>query len=163
MWLPESTRADLAQDRKAIAEMTLIDEACRHYTAELRQIDEDLELVKASNNATLAGLTPGYWHILRKGTPTTILCLEGPNGEFREPGSFMYSWMLEQDMWNDGARRASQERQKKIAAAQEREKALEREDRIAEFNERWHSATHASVGFGASKRPWTAASAATKG
>ncbi len=162
-WLPESTRADLAQDRKAITEMTLIDEACRHYTAELRQIDEDLELVKASNSATLPGLVPGFWHILRKGTPCTILCLEGPNGEFREPGSWMFPWLQAEDMWNDAAQRDSRERQKKIAAARDRERALERDDRVAEFNERWKSATSVSLSVTDLKRPWTARAAAPTG
>lgn len=156
VWLPESTRSELARDQKAIAEMTLIDEACKHFTTELRSIDADLELVKASNNATLPGLRPGFWHILRKGTPTHIMSLEGPNGEFREPGSWMYSWVLEQDSWNDRTQRMKEELSKKADTAKQREKNREREDRIEELNDRWKHATNVSLSMTDLKKPWRA-------
>lgn len=162
MWLPESTRSELARDQKAIAEMTLIDEACKHFTAELRQIDPDLELVKASNNANVPGLLPGYWHILHKGPPVDLHALQGPNGEFREPGSWMYQWLLEQDGWNDRTKKINRERAEKAESAKQRELNREREDRIEEMNERWYHATHESISFSPTKRPWAARAGARR-
>lgn len=145
MWLPDSSRDDAAEDQAAISEMTMIDETIQHFTAELKSIDPDLELVKASNHASLPGLVPGYWHILRKGMPTTILTLDGPNGEFREPGSWMYDWLLEQDMWNDRTQAMRAEQRQKAERAVERQKQRERQDRIQEFNERLASKNRTQI------------------
>lgn len=163
LWLPDSTREQLAQDNSEIMQMVMIDEAIQHFTRELKRIDADLELVKASNNAKAPGLVPGYWHILRKGMPCNVLPLEGPNGEFREPGSWMYEWMESQDLWNDRAQKENRRRQKDIIAARDREKSRERQDRIDELNERWHSANHVSLSMTDVKRPWRAAAKARVG
>ena len=154
LWLPNTARQEVERDNQAIVQMVLLDEAIKYFNKELKAIDADLELVKASNNATLAGLRPGYWHVLRKGTPTTILCLQGPNGEFREPGSWMFQWLLEQDMWNDATQRERKQRQARADAALAREKERERQDRIAEFNERYKQRTTIQVPTMDFKRGW---------
>lgn len=155
MWLPASTRAELARDERAITEMTLIDEAVRHFTRELKSIDVDLELVKASNNATLPGLVPGYWHILRKGTPCTLITLEGPNGEYREPGSWMFPWLAEQDAWNDRTQQMKKELREKAERAKSREKERERQDRAGQLNELLKWQNNASVSMTNRGKGWT--------
>lgn len=146
MWLPETTRSELARDRQEVMEMVAeVAGVSRHFTTALRSIDPNLELVKAKDSAALMGLKPGYWHVIRKGTPCDILPLEDGMGNPREPGSWMFDWLNEQDLWNERAVRANKERQRRLTAAREKEREREREQRIAEADERWKRANSTQI------------------
>lgn len=125
----------------------MLDRTVKHYTTELKKIDPDLELVKASNTANVAGLRPGYFHVLRKGMPCTLLVLEGPNGEFREPDSTLFDFVHQQDLWNDRAQGINKERQRKLHEARERQTDRERQARVEEANERIASLNRESISF----------------
>jgi hypothetical protein len=92
-------------------------------------------------------LKAGYYHILlhAPGHPTTVLPLEFPDGSYRDPGSWIYPYLEEQDMWNDRARKASRNRQERLRDAENRDRDRERSARVEEFNERWASANRTSV------------------
>lgn len=149
LFLPTSARDHIQKDRAEIAiQYMAIDNTIRHYTAELRRIDPHLRMVKAHDRvAPDSSLKAGYYHILRdmEGTAVNVLPLQYDNGEYREPGSWIFPYLEEQDMWNDRARRASRKRQEAIRAATERQRERERQDRVDEFNERWASANRTSI------------------
>jgi len=149
LYLPQSARSEIEQDRAAIAmQYYSVKGTLDHYNQELRRIDPRLELVRAKDQVEEGSpMKPGYYHILlhAPGHPTTILPCEYDNGEYREPGSWMYPYLEEQDMWNDRARRASRNRQERIREAAARERERESQDRIADYNERWKSANSTQI------------------
>jgi len=149
LYLPQSARSEIEQDRAAIAmQYYSVKGTLAHYNPMLKRIDERLELVKAHERvAEGSPMKAGYYHILlhAPGHPTTVLPLEYDNGEYREPGSWMFPFLEEQDMWNDRARRASRNRQERIRDAGARERERESQERVAEYNERWKSANSTQI------------------
>jgi hypothetical protein len=149
LYLPQSSRAAIEADRAEIAlQYMSVRGALDHYNPMLKRIDERLELVRAHDQvAEGSPMKAGYYHILlhAPGHPTTVLPLEYDDGSYREPGSWMFPFLEEQDMWNDRARRASRNRSERVRAAEERERQRESEDRVADFNERWKSVNSTSI------------------
>ena len=151
LYLPPSARHEIELDRAEIAaQYVQVKGTLDHFNRELRQIDSRLKMVVANDRvAEDSPLKAGYYHILLEapGHPTTILPLEYDNGEYREPGSWIFPYLQEQDMWNDRARHAGRERQRKLNEARDRQSAREAADRAQEFNERWKSANSLSILF----------------
>jgi hypothetical protein len=149
LYLPQSSRAAIEADRAEIAlQYMSVRGALDHYNPMLKRIDERLELVRAHDQvAEGSPMKAGYYHILlhAPGHPTTVLPLEYDDGSYREPGSWMFPFLEEQDMWNDRARRASRNRSERVRAAEERERQRESEERVGEFNERWKSVNSTSI------------------
>lgn len=149
LYLPEAARSEIESDRAAIAAQYMtVKGQLEHYNPMLKRIDPMLELVRAHDRtAEGSPMKAGYYHILRHapGHPTTILPLEYDNGERREPGSWMFTYLEEQDMWNDRARRASRNRSERIRDAAARQREQESQERVADYNERWKSANSTQI------------------
>lgn len=120
-----------------------------HFNPLLKDIDSRLELVRAPENVTDPALKPGYWHILRlePGNVVTVLPVQQKDGSYMEPGSQMFDDLRSADLWSDRVQKDRKETQRKIKAAQEREKVREREDTTREIVERIRSKENASVGW----------------
>lgn len=112
-----------------------------HWNRLLREIDPDLQLVKAMESTTFPGLKPGYFHVLRtpKDAPPTLIAYETEDGEFLEPDSGLLERLRKGDMWSDRVQAAARERDRKLQRAAEREREREREERVDEVMDRlWH-------------------------
>jgi hypothetical protein len=104
----------------------------RRFDAELRALDPYLSLVKAQDNATQLGLTPGYWHVKRD-NPTTIptfIALRGPDGEFVEPSSAHLEMLRRSDLQRKGAFDELVKRHDAAAAKAAKLKETQREERV---------------------------------
>lgn len=149
LYLPGRAAQEIARDRAEIAlQYYSVKGTLDHYNRELKRIDERLELVRAKDQVEEGSpMKAGYYHILlhAPGHPTTVLPCEYDDGSYREPGSWMFPYLEEQDMWNDRARRASRNRQERIRDAEARQKERERQDRVDDFNERWKSANSTQI------------------
>lgn len=149
LYLPQAARSEIEKDRAAIAaQYYSVKGTLDRYNEELRRIDPRLELVRAKDQVEEGSpMKAGYYHILlhAPGHPTTILPCEYDNGEYREPGSWIFPYLEEQDMWNDRARRASRNRSERVRQAAERQRELEREERVENYNERWHAANRTQI------------------
>jgi hypothetical protein len=149
LYLPESARPAIERDRAEVAaQFYSLKSELAEWNAELQRIDPRLRMVKAKENTPAdSPLKAGYYHIVMDvpGHPSTILPLEYDNGEYREPGSWVYPFMEEQDMWNDRARRASRKRGERVREAQERRKEQEQQRYAEQFNERWRAANSTQI------------------
>lgn len=136
-WKPDgsllaSHRAELRQSFDAAAK------ELAYWNDKLKRIDPALQLVRAASNATMPGLRPGYYHVIRDNgnEPPTIIVHEGAEGEWLGPNSYMLERLEKGDMWNTRSVRESE----KVAAAAKREadaeRALEVEDRREELKSR---------------------------
>jgi hypothetical protein len=146
--LPPTTRDEIDRDRRMVSENIMsIMAVKRDFDRDLKQIDDHLEIVKAKDVVTIPGLKAGYWHIVRMnpGHPADILILEYPDGSYREPGSWVFDFVMESDLYNDRARKAHRERQKRAVEARERRKALEAEQRIYEMADRVRFRDHTQI------------------
>jgi hypothetical protein len=135
LWLPEGERADRVEQHEALVRQMLIDHnRLEAWNQELKQIDERLELVRAHDTAKAPGLKPGYYHVLRHnpGGPPSLIAVEGPKGEFREPDSSLFERLKSWDCWDDRVLRDREERQRKLEVARERQQRREHEDRLDE-------------------------------
>lgn len=143
LWLPEAE----ARRQEAVSVIDQVHGALEHFNRELRRIDPYLELVRADPRSTHRMLKPGYYHLVRTppDSPPTVTIWEGPNGEFREPGSELFEWLRHADLWSDRTRRVREKRQRELKRMAEREKAHETEDRREEMYQRLRSKTRLSV------------------
>lgn len=114
----------------------------------LHQIDPDLRLVKAKENAHAPGLTPGFWHVLRKnsiGAPT-LIC-HHREGEYADPDSSLLESLRRNDLWNDRTKRERERSMDELDRQESRRKAREQDERNDEIRERWHAASNPGVSF----------------
>jgi hypothetical protein len=125
-----------------------------HWNRELKEIDPYLELIRAREDSTL--MKPGFWYVLRHnpGAPPSLMCVEGPDGEYVEPNSGLFEKLRSSDMWNAEAERDRQERIRRAEAAEQRRKGRESEDRVQEMAERWAAVTRTQVSMSRSS-PWS--------
>ena len=148
--LPQSARAEIERDRMEIAAQYMsVKGTLDRFNRDLYQIDPRLKMVKAHNRvAEGSPLKEGYYHVLLddpvSGT-TLVKPLQYDNGEFREPGSWVFDELAEEDMWNDRARREGRERARRMREAGERQRTREARERAEHFNERWKSASNVSI------------------
>jgi hypothetical protein len=136
MWTP--TRHQQQERRRREGElqrMVLKHAALKDWNRELKQIDPYLELVFAPESADAPGLVPGRYHLLRHnpGAVPSLIPLQGPEGEFREPDSSIFQLLRESDLWNDQAERARRKTQEKLDQARERRRQREHEQRVEEM------------------------------
>jgi hypothetical protein len=135
------------------------------WERELKALDPYLHLIRAKENAITPGLKPGYWHVMRidpLGGPPTLIVLEGPDGEFREPGAWVYDKLRSMDMWNDRAMREQKRLAKQMEDAQQKRKEREDQDRQEEIMERWKAATQVRVSM-SRDNPWSQNAAGRRG
>jgi hypothetical protein len=110
----------------------------RHFDAELQRLDPYLSLVKASESADQAGLTPGFWHVQRKNPETmpTYIPLTDDKGGFAEPQSHHLEMLRRADLQRPGAFEEFKRRQDERVREMERRKADQAEQRRTEIAER---------------------------
>lgn len=138
--------------------MAVLHDEVAHWTKELKQIDESLQLVWAPENVTHPALVPGRYHIIEERpapTPPNVIPLVGENDEFREPGAWMFDMLQRNNHWSD---RSMKEREKRMADAQKaRERAIarEKEDTALEIDERIKALMNPGVSMAKTDRQWT--------
>jgi len=144
------------QHRAEVFASAIRDARIEHFNRELKQVDEHLELIKARDDATAAGLMPGFWHILRHnpGAPPSLLPLTGDDGEFVEPSDRIFTLLREGDLQNDQVIRARRERDERAAKQRARDKARDAEDRVGLMTEHIKAVSRAHVSM-TTARPWT--------
>lgn len=151
MWVPPAVHRDLLDERRRLDAATLkgleLLEELNAINAELRKIDPHLELVRASPNATLPGLKPGYYHVVRRNpsAPVSVEVLEGPNGEFVEPGSNVFDMLERSDMWSERAMKIRQKKELDTARSRARQKERECLERMDEVRDRLRSLNNEQI------------------
>ena len=135
-----------------------------YWDAELKKIDEDLFMIKAADDATAAGLKPGYYHVIRRiaGGPPAILPIVGDEGEFVEPTSRLFDVLREGDLQNPRAMEARRRRDEEAARRRARDKQRGHEERVSEMMDRWRAANQTSVSM-SRDTPWSQNVAGRKG
>jgi hypothetical protein len=160
VWLPERVRREMLDVRRRHERMVLegleLHQRLKEWNRELKQIDPYLELVRAREGAAAPGLKPGYYHVLRHNpdAPPTLIVVEGPNGEFREPDSGLFDMLREADLWSDAAADERRRRGEALERARDRQRAREREERKEEFLMRFKALESPGVSM-TDARPWT--------
>ena len=161
--LVEDTR-DYAGELQMLA--VLADEVA-HWTRELKEVDEALELVWAPETVEHPALVAGRYHIIehRGGTtppnvlPLTLGFHQGtdPYGDdgFMEPGSWMFDALRRANHWNAAAMKDRTKREQRAQEAAERARIREREERADELDERIKNIMNPSVSMSRGKRQWT--------
>jgi hypothetical protein len=153
MWVPDSTARQYRDMRgEQAAELGEMLEAgvagvLDDWNRVLKQIDPDLQLVKAKENANTPGLKPGYYHVLRRnplGSPT-VLVHEGPDGEFLDPDSSLLEMLRRGDLWSDEALRDREARLRELERQRDRRRELERQERRDEVEDRLKAANNPGV------------------
>ena len=143
----EADRINAAVDRQ-------IGEA-RALQDDLRRIDPTLSLVLASEHSDELD-HPGCWHIRKRiaGGIDEYWPLVGPEGEYREPGSWVLYALEAADLWNDRVHRDRKEAKEKLRAARARRRKLEAEQRIDEGALAGRAAKRVAGPGGMTKRAW---------
>jgi len=109
-------------------------QAAAYWNRELKRIDPGLSLVLGRENADDMDLRAGYWAIRKKvpGSVDAYIVLQGPQGQYREPGAWMLEMLAANDMWNDRVRQDRKRIQRHIAEAKARARQTEKEQRMDE-------------------------------
>lgn len=158
MWVPPKVHSQLLDERARLDAELLegleVVEILEHFTRELQKIDPYLHLLKAKEDATQPGLRPGYFHVVRNppDAPAMVEVLEGPNGEFVEPGSNVFDLVERSDMWSARAMRLRQKKELDAVRSKERDRERERDERVEELYERWKRLNSTQIVVGGT--PW---------
>lgn len=101
------------------------------WNRELKRIDPSLSLVLGKENVEDSELKASYWHIRQRvpGFADGYICLQGPQGQYREPGAWMLDMLLYGDLWNDRVKRDRERIRRHLAEAKERARQTEKEQR----------------------------------
>lgn len=143
-------RADL------LAQLSFQNVVSAAWNPELQKIDPYLRLAKAHETADMAGLRPGFYHLVRlnPGAPPWVQPLTGPDGSFAEPTLRMLEELRASDLQSARANRERDRRRREAELAEESRKQREKEARIDELAERWRAARETQVSMDRSV-PWT--------
>lgn len=162
LWVPPKVDRKLKEESNAYTASveSMVDRfrgILSEYTARLKEIDPHLELIFARPNAAAAGLVPGRYHVMRHnpGAPPSLMVVEGPNGEFIEPGSRLLDEVRAKDMWSPEAVRDRERARARREYEREMERQRETELRQQELLERWRAATQTSISMHRTVTPWT--------
>ncbi len=106
-------------------------EEARHWNRELQRIDPGLSLIWSPPQADDMELKPGRFMIRKRvpGSVDAFIPLEGPEGQYREPGVWMLEMLQGNDMWNDRVKQDRKRIQRHIAEAKARAQQTEKEQR----------------------------------
>lgn len=129
-----------------------------HWNVELAKIDPLLRLAQAKLLARVAGVLPGFYHLVRLRDPGTqgfmmLNPLMGPDGQFVEPSDAMLRGLRAADLQN---RRAVDDRVRRDAAAKELariDEVRDDMDRRDEIRDRLNAITRAQITM--SDGPWS--------
>lgn len=118
---------------------------------DLKQIDRHLQLLYVDEETDTRGtpIKAGYFHVVRwnPDAPPTVIPIEDENGMPVEPGSRLFDRLRAGDIWDPRNQRRFADRQAKLKASREREKARETEARREELHERWNRANSTQIAF----------------
>lgn len=114
---------------------------------ELRKLDDKLMLVKAADDATVPGLKPGYYHVVRDCSPAppAILPIVGDEGEFVEPTFKLLDVLRAGDLQNERAMAARRRQDEESARRRARDRQRGHEERVEEMTDRWRAVNKTSV------------------
>ncbi len=137
-----------------------------HWNPELKKIDRNLRLMHASEHADVAGVIPGFYHLIRLRDPAEntfmmVQPLRGPDDEFIEPSSAMLQGLRACDLQNDRVLADIRKQNARATASAERAKANEHEERQAEGIERFKAVSRTQV-LMSPDVPWAQNHAGTK-
>jgi len=114
----------------------------RYWNRRLAEAKPGLALAWAGENARGPGIIPNRWHVrwrdpVDKGAPDTYFAVTtggiGEPGEFREMGSDVVEAFRAFDLWDSRVRRDRERRERLVREANERAKALAKEQRVYEI------------------------------
>lgn len=129
---------------------------CKEFNPELRKIDAHLEMVYWPMLAPqIDGFANGCYHIIRHNPDAagSVEPLVDENGDYKEPGSWVFDMLRRGDLWNDQVRKDRERAIKRAHDALERAKAREAEDRAEELRDRLNAAMRTSISM--TDVPWT--------
>ena len=159
--MPDSVRREkdvVAQDKADIRLAAALRGQLDWWTRELKQIDENLEMLWFDEGVEIVGVVPCRYHVVRWSNdptvPPNIMPITGPDGEFVEPNSAVFERLRAGDMWNDRALMDREKRRQDAQLGLERQREREAEDRQQEILERWVAATRTSVSMNPDA-PWS--------
>lgn len=159
-WIPpqvaDRLRAETEQFQRELIEAAFTDATCDYWDKELAKIDGGLHLIRAKENATVPGLRPGYWHVIRDCSPAppSIMPIVGDDGEYVEPTDRLLELLRAGDLQNPRAMADRIERDEREERARERRKQAAHEERVEEIAERVAAVTQTRVSMN-TDAPWT--------
>lgn len=158
LWVPPNVSAELRANtlrhEREVRDAAMRDATLDWWTGELQKIDPSLSMIKARDNANVPGMKPGYFHVLRTGSPPTLFPIEGPAGEFTEPNSSVFDMLRRNDLWNTEAVRDRKRMQRQASEAAQKRRERERDVRVEELLERVKAARETSISMARTRRPW---------
>ncbi len=130
-----------------------------HWNPELEKIDRNLRLMHASEHADVAGVIPGFYHLIRLRDPAEntfmmVQPLRGPDDEFVEPSSAMLDGLRACDLQNDRVLADIRKQNARATASKERAQAAEDVSRLEEGMERYKAVSRTHV-LMSPDVPWT--------
>jgi hypothetical protein len=154
----------------------------KEFDAQLEHVVHGMRLVSCPDPAPLdavaQGASPGRWHLVWpswNGGPLNIapLVLDretgkpriGGDGDFAEPGSWVFDQLAESDLWSDRVQRERRRIRREAEEAKRKRQEQERADRDQDVLERVKAVTRTQISMNRSV-PWTqnhAGSKRTKG
>jgi hypothetical protein len=163
--LVKQTR-DYAGELDALGALAVLTDEVKHWTKELKAIDEALELVWIPENITPhPAIVPGRFHIVEKRplpAPPNVLplvkgCVTGdPEDDgFIEPGAWMFEWLRKNDHWSQRSQRIREERMAAAESARQRAHEREQEDMAVELDERIKALINPGVSMHKGNRSWS--------
>lgn len=169
LWVPPRVSRELQDQTRQyaheIASTSRVDETCRRFNKDLRDMDPYLEMVFFPEGLPLpAGAVPGRYHLTYRApaAPATLISLTGPNGEFIEPTSGVFKKLAQGDMWSNVNRKERDRRARVAERAAERAKRREDEDRLEELKDRFNAAFRTSVSMNRDSR-WSQNASGARG
>lgn len=168
LWVPPKVEKRLVESRmRDTAEalkMVEMDPLCIQLTAELRDFDEKVSVVKAKDHAHAPNIRPGFYHVMRfnEGAPLSFTPIEARDGGFKVPTSEVLERLRRSDLWNTRVVRDRELVARREAERQARVEEREREERVAEITERWAAASRTQVSLNRDG-PWSQNAAGKRG
>lgn len=167
LWVPPKVTAELLEERRRREAVTLNAlraenewEQVKHWNKELARVEPNLKLVycpdPAPVDAAAAGAKPGRWHIVRfnPGSPINFILLETPEGDYAEPGSWMFDLLRKSDLWNAQVQRERESLRRRAEDAKRRAEANFRQARDEEMADAIRAHTRTQISMNRST-PWS--------
>ena len=171
--LVEQTR-EYADEIQALSAIAILADEVKHWSQELKQVDEHLDLVWMPENITPhPAIVPGRFHIVEQralpSVPNVLPLVKGcvtgdPEDDgFIEPGAWMFEWLRKNDHWSQRSMRAREDAMARAESARQRAHEREKEEQALELDERIKSLLNPGVSMHKSKnRQWTFRAPATR-
>lgn len=126
------------------------------YSKFLKQIDPNLSLVLAKENADDPALVAGRWHFRYRaeGSLDRYMPITTDDGGYREPNTADLDRLGERDMWRTQSRRQFLDRHARKAKAKEKAQELWHEQARDEVADNYRAAKRVAGDGGFDKRRW---------